>query len=496
MGRDLLPYGLPMEKMVHDACARGRLPVWSEDISGGRPLLANPNSGALYPLRPLLSQLPFPLAMRVFPVLQWVIAGVGMVLLLQSLAVSRSAAWLGAATYVFSGVMVSEVFYLPNAPSAALQPWVLWSVARPAAGLGRKAVPIGVVFGLLFLLGDAVAVLIALLVSLLWIALEAARAERLRHAGALLLGLVLGGLLAAPQIVATALLVPETHRAVTGIPLREALAFTLSPWRLVELVVPYPFGDFWTLDDPAAWGSTVFRGYFVTLYAGALAVVSLVALWRVRRPGARFGRALFVVGFLLAIVFQLFPAGWRTRTVAGPAALSGEVRRRGGVGSRRARGPRLRPVPRSGAASGVDPRCRDRPDARGGGGQPALRLSRATVAASAVGASVRRRVAGRQLAGRARGSGDALGGHRWSRWSCCGVRAAGGRRLRRDPDSGSDRREQGIARIENEASVFPPTVFARAICVGTRRAPIARSTKRLPSAFASGPSPRKPAIRI
>ena len=33
-GRDLLPYNLPMEKTVHDAYARGRLPVWSPDDLG------------------------------------------------------------------------------------------------------------------------------------------------------------------------------------------------------------------------------------------------------------------------------------------------------------------------------------------------------------------------------------------------------------------------------------------------------------------------------
>ncbi len=66
-GRDLLAYNLPMEKAVHDAYGRGRLPVWMPEISGGRPLLPNPNIGALYPVRPLLALVPFPLAMRIFP---------------------------------------------------------------------------------------------------------------------------------------------------------------------------------------------------------------------------------------------------------------------------------------------------------------------------------------------------------------------------------------------------------------------------------------------
>ena len=63
-GRDLAVYNLPMEKAVHDAYARGRLPVWLPEISGGRPLLPNPNAGSLYPVRPLLSALSFPMAMN------------------------------------------------------------------------------------------------------------------------------------------------------------------------------------------------------------------------------------------------------------------------------------------------------------------------------------------------------------------------------------------------------------------------------------------------
>ncbi len=313
VGRDLVLYGLPLEKDIHDAWARGRLPAWSEDISGGRPLFPNPNSGALYPIRPLLAGLPFPMAMRIFPVLHWAVAGFGMLALLRALAASRPAAWVGAASYAFSGVIVSEVFYLPNAPAAALHPWILWAVVRSASNGGRKAAILGLVYGLLLLVGDAFAVVIALFASLLWIGLEVERSRRFRELGTLLLGFMLAGMLAAPQIVATALLVPETRRAVMGIPLREVFRFTLSAWRLVELVVPYPFGDVWTLEDAGAWSSGAFHGLFLSLYCGAFAVLGLAALWRSRLCGARFVRALFVAGVLLAMAGVLVPSGWGTR---------------------------------------------------------------------------------------------------------------------------------------------------------------------------------------
>ena len=313
VGRDLVAFGLPLESMVHDAWARGRVPVWAADLSGGRPLLPNPSSGALYPVRPLLSLLPFPSAMRLFPVLQWLVGGLGMLLALRAIGASRSAAWVGAASFVFSGVLVSNVYYTPLLASATLLPWVLWAVARPARGVGQRAVPLGIAFGALLLLGEAFAGVIALFVALLWILREVAPADRGRELRALALGLALAALLAAPQIVATALVVPETYRAVSGFSVREALVFTLSPWRLVELVVPFPFGRHWTLDNRDVWGPSTLRPLYSTMYCGAFAVVALVALWRDRERGARFARALVAAAAFLAIVFRYVPESVRDR---------------------------------------------------------------------------------------------------------------------------------------------------------------------------------------
>ncbi len=309
VGRDLVPYGLPMEKAIHDAWARGRVPVWSTDVSGGRPLLPNPNTGTLYPVRPLLSFLPFPLAMRLFPVLHWISAGIGMYALLSALAASRSGAWIGAATFVFSGVSVSQVFYQPFGPAVALHPWLLWALVRPG-GPRRKAVRLAVAWGLLFLLGDAFAVAIAALAASIWIWQGVAPGGRRRELVTLGLAIALAALAAAPQLVATALLIPQTQRAVIGFKLTETLAFTLAPWRLLELVVPYPFGDSWTLEESHVWGRGVFRCLYATIYSGAFALVGLVSILHGRGGAARFTRALFAAGVLLAAAGSFVPAAW------------------------------------------------------------------------------------------------------------------------------------------------------------------------------------------
>lgn len=312
-GRDLLGYVLPIEKSIHDAYARGRLPVWIPEISGGRPLAANPNVGALYPVRILQSILPYPLAMRTFPVIHWILAGWGMILLLRTLGTSAAGSWLGAVTYAFSAVSVSEVFFPNHQPGMALLPWVVWAFVRPETDR-RKILLLSLLFGLLLLAGDIFTTAIALGSCVLWILLESPARERARDSIRLAFALLLAGLLAAPQIVATLLWIPETNRAVMGMKLKESLYYTLSPFRLAELVVPFPFGPTWRLSDLAILGWRVFgskpMGFFASLYAGALAVVAVAVMWNRNTRGARFARALLLVGLAASVGPSLFPKSW------------------------------------------------------------------------------------------------------------------------------------------------------------------------------------------
>jgi len=313
-GRDPFAYHYPLEKAIHDAYARGRLPVWISEISGGRPLLANPNVGALYPIRPALSRFSFPIAMRIFPILHWAGAGIGMILLLRMLGVSGAGAWVGAVTYAFSGVSISGVFYPNSHPGIALLPWAIWGLGRPAGSPGRGALLLSILWTLLFLAGDIFPVTLALLGSVLWILRETTGSERAGRFARLAAAISLAALAAAPQIVATALWIPETNRAVLGLPLSDVVLFSISPFRLLELIVPFPFGTSWELERTKMWGWPLFHykqlGYFTSFYAGAFAAVALVATWKSRAAGARFARALLVIGLAISVPPSLFPAAW------------------------------------------------------------------------------------------------------------------------------------------------------------------------------------------
>jgi hypothetical protein len=321
-GRDLSGYNLPVESAIHGAWSRGRIPTWFAEVSGGRPLAANPNSGAFYPVRPLLSLLPFPVAMRVFPVLHWVLAGLGAMALVRAAGLSRPAAWLAGVTYAFSGVSLSEAVYTNYHPGMALLPWVLWAVARPANAASRVVV-LALLLALDLAAGDVFTTGLAVLGALLWIFLEEDRPRRLAEGGLLAASLILAALAAAPTLLAAALWAPLTNRAVLGIKIGEAVSMSLSPWRLLELVVPYPFGATWALEPEVVWGNPVFRGritgFFTSLYAGSLAAVGGFLLFRLRDRGARFARVFLVLGLALSILPGLVPAGWEGKLA--PVAL-------------------------------------------------------------------------------------------------------------------------------------------------------------------------------
>jgi hypothetical protein len=314
-GRDLIAYNLPMERAIHDAYARGHFPIWMPYVSGGRPLLPNPNAGALYPLRILLSPIPFAAEMRLYPWIHWLAGGIGVILLLRALGGSAAAAWMGAVTYVFSGIVVSEVFFTHIQPGMALLPWIVWTVGRMPSRTTTSLILLAILFGIDMLAGDVFTIGLAALCAVFWILLEGPRDARVRSVLRVGVALALGGLIAAPQVIASLLWVPETNRGVLGMKLGEALLFSISPWRLLEFVIPYPFGPVWDLSDKELWTWVVLQrklaGLFMTLYAGSFATIAALVSWPERRPGVRFARVLLVLMLAASVLpsFFLDPLG-------------------------------------------------------------------------------------------------------------------------------------------------------------------------------------------
>jgi hypothetical protein len=133
----------------------GSLPLWCPHERGGYPFLADPQTGALYPVN-----LPFQLAVLLFGNSVWlillhtlvhvVIAAVGMHYALQRLRLPSAARWLGGLSFVLSArfMKAKDTSWIW---SAAWLPWIYIAADELARRPTKRAgVALGVVCGLCF----------------------------------------------------------------------------------------------------------------------------------------------------------------------------------------------------------------------------------------------------------------------------------------------------------------------------------------------------------
>jgi hypothetical protein len=300
--RDLGPFFHPIEKAVHESWRHGHVPLLLPEISFGRPLAANPNTGAFYPLRVAMAALPFPLAFKLFPLLHLWLAGLGAFLLARALGCSPPGAYLAGLVYGLCGPAICDVQFPNLLPGLSALPFVLWAAGRLARRPDWRASSLfGLFWGFDLLAGDVFTAGLALAGSFLLVWQESEPRSRGRAAVVLISGAIAAVMLAAIQIVPAFLLTPLTVRALAHFSVRSAVMWSVSAWRLLELVIPFPFGNW--IADRSVWGDGLWSGqlggFFQTFYAGAFAAAACFVV----RPAK--GRRLFVYGLLaLSVVLS------------------------------------------------------------------------------------------------------------------------------------------------------------------------------------------------
>ena len=279
-GRDVNSYFLPLESAIHRAWAGGRLPLWFAGVSGGKPLLPNPNAGVFYPLRILAAALPFAFGFKLYLVAHIVLGGWGALRLARALGVSRGGQLAAAASYALSGPFVTAVLFSNMLPGLALLPWIGLTGLRLAEGPTlRRAARVAALLALDVLGGEPFTIALALLILAAWAA--TARPGLRARTAAFAVGAFAAAILAAGvQLVPTLLYLPETFRAQVRFRLLAVLQWSVTPARLLEWIVPYPFGDPTAFLGGRTWGGRFFSGrptgYLATLFAGAFAAAGLL----------------------------------------------------------------------------------------------------------------------------------------------------------------------------------------------------------------------------
>lgn len=260
----------------------GHLPGWSENLGGGRPLLASQQHAILYPPNLLTVLLPFWDGLELAAALKLLIAAVGTYLLCVGLGVRRLAATLGGLAFALSGGVVLWLEH-PHANVYALAPWLLLFTdrlvrgRRPTAALGLAAT-----VGLAILGGHPQSLFLVMALGVVPIAIfglagqrspsgrrDARRALRSTSllAGAIALGILSGAVMLWPFLEALGQASGSGARGGAGLPRPALNAFF--------------FPELWGRPDEAEipGGPINFpeRTYYFGVLPLALAVGSLVA---------------------------------------------------------------------------------------------------------------------------------------------------------------------------------------------------------------------------
>jgi hypothetical protein len=191
---------LPWEIEIRRALAAGHLPFWSERLDGGSSPWANPQAQALSPFALLARAAPLPHFLLVVLALRLLAAFSGTALLARRLGTGRHLALAVAASYALGGALVGFAVF-PHGGPAALAPWLTLALLHLARGGRTGAATAALLAAATLLAGHPVTAAGAIAFALVVVA--AARRRRApsgRSFAPVLLALVLGTLLAAPQL--------------------------------------------------------------------------------------------------------------------------------------------------------------------------------------------------------------------------------------------------------------------------------------------------------
>ncbi len=127
LGADTLRTYFPLGVELSRSLSQGRLPLWTNGISAGFPLLADGQIGALYPVNLLLYRfLPASLALPYDTLLHLSWAGIGMYALARSWKTSAAGALLAGLVFSFSGFFFTRLMHTTIILTGAWLPWLIF----------------------------------------------------------------------------------------------------------------------------------------------------------------------------------------------------------------------------------------------------------------------------------------------------------------------------------------------------------------------------------
>ncbi len=274
--RDALSAVLPVKLILADALQKASLPVWNPAPALGKPFLADPLTGTLYPGNLPLLLTPFSAGYGLLLTAHLAWGGIGALLLLRCSGLPLAASLLGAIVWAAGGAMLSLTDVANHLCAIVWLPWVLWGWSRPLA-VGRKIALAAALLAVAVLTGSPEMVALIAGAVLLW-----ARDSRALVVPPLAAGLA--GLGVVPILRYAA----QSWRGAHGFSADAVLRFSAPPEQLLQLV-----RDTGPL-EPAP--------FLASVYVGPLAVgLALLGLAGASRRRMATGLALALAIVLVAL---------------------------------------------------------------------------------------------------------------------------------------------------------------------------------------------------
>ncbi|HEV8308618.1 MAG TPA: hypothetical protein VGW35_13230, partial [Methylomirabilota bacterium] len=288
-------------RYVAEEVGAGQLPHWTPYVGVGYPLLADIQTAVFYPpirLLTLVTGPPSYLALELYAIAHYVLAGLGMLALGRQAGLPLLAASLGAVALMFSGFFWGHVAHLGIIQAAAWLPWLLAAHARalvtrsPAWRIAAGGLLALVVLGghpqVAFYAGVALGLSSLTVLQSRWRGAD--WWTRLRIPATTGVVVLLGLALAAPQLLPT---LRVARSAARWTPSTDFLAIdTLPLEQLLTLLVPFAYfatDRFLSADEFVLYVGTG------TLLLAAAGVVLRRDVW------SRYFALLAIVGLALAL---------------------------------------------------------------------------------------------------------------------------------------------------------------------------------------------------
>ena len=233
-----VPFRVAAARMIR----AGHLPLWDPYIFSGMPMFATAQVGILYPLNWFYVPFSPATATNLMVIATYVVAGLGAYLYARQLKASVAGAVITSVAWQFGGAAIGQISHINIVHTAALLPWILWSIDRYAqSGRIRRGAIISVFIAVQFFAGHQQVFINSLLLVSAYVVVMMIANRELRTRYLSCFGFVaIGLLLAAVQMFPTFELLRRSERSAATYEF--FTSFSMPKRFILSFVAPYVMG--------------------------------------------------------------------------------------------------------------------------------------------------------------------------------------------------------------------------------------------------------------